>query len=205
MSVIILVLGAIFCFGIFSKSDYIYTTNLEDYYAEEVYNHSGVLPEKIPNQAKVVQFYYYNYWHEDIDVFLELQFESESEMNTYLDSYTKQCRQQYYNQYGKSENCFIEKNNPYNQPYTELYYIKNHTSSTDGSYLGYAIDPDGDAIHNFKCHFGVVSYSYTDLRVIFSYVLGSFRNKDNHYTPVYFTRFNVPNTEKLEYYIFLEE
>lgn len=202
---LVLILGTIVGVRIIRSPNITYTTNFEDYFAKEVYNHSNVLPEKIPDNAQIVGFYYYNYWNEDVDVFLEIQFDTKDDLISYVDFYEKLCQEQYQTRHNVLESCFVKKNNAYCQSYTELYHIENHTMTGEKSYVGYEINPAKETLCNFDCHFGVVCYSYEELRVVFSYVRGGFRNRENYYTPAYFIRFKVPTAEKIENYIVLEE
>lgn len=205
LSTVILAMGTILGIGIFTDSDIIYTTDIEDYFALKAYRRSQIFPEEIPDNAQVVSFYYYDYWHEDTDVFLELQFQSEAELETYIELRVGEVQKEYQNQHGDTAGrCFVEKTNPYSQSYNELYYSGSFRSSSNKDYLGYSFDPDENAYLNYNCHFGVISYSNEDLRVVFSYTSGTFRNRVQQYTPAYFIRFKVPTTEAFENYIFLE-
>lgn len=206
LSTIILAMGTILGIGFFTDSDIVYTTDIEDYFTLKAYRRSCIFPEEIPDNAQVVSFYYYDYWHEDTDVFFELQFQSEAELETYIESYVDEVQKEYQNQYEDANGrCFIEKTNSYSQSYNELYYTGNFSSASHKDYLGYSFDPDENAYLNYSCHFAVICYSNEDLRVVFSYTSGTFRNREHNYTPAYFIRFKVPTTEAFENYIFLEE
>lgn len=194
----------------FTKPEVIYTTDIEEYYKKTLYHYSDIFPEALPENAQLVNFFYYNYWKDNIEVFLEIEFDSKEFMESFLDLHQKQCQEKYKKKYESTpffeaiNYCFTKKENPYKKSYTDLYHMTHTTSTVDKEFTGYRIDL-GEDTAEYTCNFGVISYSYEDLRVVFAYVRGSFHNNVHYYTPAYFVRFEVPVTQKIECYIYIDE
>lgn len=182
----------------------LYTENINDYGAKQYSVPGTIFPAEIPLNAQVVSFSYYNYWHEAKDIYLELKFNSCKEMEQYLLTLKKRCIKFCEgNSSVKEEEWLVEEDNIYNELYVDL-FCTIHVSYQNGKcFSGYIIESDSDKSH-FNCNFGTISYSYSELTVIHSYVRGLYRDSVHNYIPKYFERFNVPLNENHERLIYLD-
>lgn len=198
MTLIVVVCSFSSCF----ESHELYTDNIEDYNTEKYPMPEFLFLDKIPSYADVVAFYYYDYWYEQQDYYLELKFESAEN----LDTYVSELKLHYLNNAKDwnrvyEEDWIVEQKNPYNENYEELICTVCRTYKTkptggEQAFTGYQIWDD--ELKVYKCNFGIISYSYEDLTVIQSRASGWFQENVNKYLPKYFSRFNVPITEKHE-------
>ena len=63
----------------------LYTTDISNYDSEEYpIDVCGFLFKELPENAEVLSFSYYDYWNEDVDIYLELKFEHQDELLNYI-------------------------------------------------------------------------------------------------------------------------
>ena len=201
MSCIAIVIGLILLF-IYkpNQSKNYYTENIEDYnYDNFVF--SPIFPEQIPENAHVVSFCKYLYYHVDRDFFLELKFDTVDEMQQYLTAIISKCNN---TSLTEEQSVFIESENIYDNAFTDLFYTINHiTFSNSRMYTGYENKLYDDG-WRYNCHFGIISFSYEDLTVIHAESSGYGYNKDSRHFPRYLERFNVPLDEAHQRIIYLD-
>jgi len=181
-----------------------YTESIDDYNTEKYPVNSCIFAEEIPEYAEVIAFSYYDYWNEAIDIYLELKFDSEEDLNSYLESVRTRCLS-CLDDYRPPTNTgwIVEEENPYNTRFTDWLCTLFSISVNDEHYTGYEISP-GETETKSDCNFGIISYSYEDLTVIQARTCGNFRSTIHKYTPKYFARFGVPQTEPHERTVNLE-
>ncbi|MBO5906576.1 MAG: hypothetical protein J6Q85_00285 [Clostridia bacterium] len=192
------------------KKNVLNTQNPEDYSSSIShlrYPPEDVFLDTIPSNASVVSFSYYNYWRESEDYYLELKFGTKEE----LDACLEEIKAKYLNYLQRRNssritNPFIEKQNPHDNKFVDLFYTEFHVSTAERDFVGYETEILGGKF-NRSVHFMTVSYSYEDLTVIHSFASGNFYNgKTGDYIPKYFVRFGVPTNEIYErYYDILQE
>lgn len=181
-----------------------YTDEIADYNTEEYPVNYPIFMVDIPKNADVVSFCFYNYWNECKDVYLELKFNDEAELLEYLDSLMNYAKEYIQLRCGKNlsvEECFIVDKNPYNDSYTD--YICTDFAAKVGNDMitGYSISHDDK--REIKCYYGIISYSVSDLTVIQTRSVGSYREelRDQKYIPEYMERFSVDvNAEFTRWY-----
>ena len=71
----------------------LFTEDVADYGTEKYPVALTVFPTKLPSNAQIIDFSYYNYWHQAQDVYLELKFDSLSQMESYLSTVLASCQQ----------------------------------------------------------------------------------------------------------------
>lgn len=184
------------------KEDVIYTENIA-HYEEYGVNEWDIFPNKIPTNATVIKFSYYTYFSEACDVYLELKFETLSEMEFYLSEFKSTVLENYpskeplYN-----DDCWFVIDCPYNKNYEEsICFSSAAYRPSDNSYtVGYSVE---NSIAEF--HWSVLSYSKEDLCVIHSYIRGRY-HKANDHTPMYLQRFGVTLDKDInQMYVFYDK
>ena len=187
------------------KDERVYTDRIENYNAEGFSLDSPIFAKELPDNAEVVSFSYFDYWHEFHEYYLELKFQSEEELIEYID-FIKTFAIEYSVSNGgtyrpENEEWFIESKNPYSSEYIDLFLTTYQTSKADKRFTGYKIEYSSEEgyAHYFN-NFGVISYSLNDLTVIQASSQGG--HNDDDYIPKYFTRFCVPITENHERYFY---
>ncbi len=191
VALLVLVLSMLFI-GVISVEDgELYTDNIADYDSKKYPVPSGIFPQEIPENCEVVKFYYFDYWHEAEDVYLELKFSTKEEMDKYI-SYLKTEYMKTDNNFDHTNtNPFVEEKNIYNSSYIDCFCEEYNVIQGDDEYFGYSFYPvDSEMV--YECNFSLISYSYQDMIVISSTSRGYFRDNVHEYTPKYFERFNVP-------------
>ena len=173
----------------------LYTDDIQDYNSKKYQIPQTVFLPEIPENAEVVEFSYYNYWHEARDVYLELKFQTKAEMDDYLrllkENGTASCNKD--TSADKAE-WFVEETNIYDQSFTDLFCLIHCSEDGEGYYTGYRteVGKDGSIC---ACNFGVISFSYEKLTVIQSCTHGWYREAVHDYVPKYLVRFGVPVNE----------
>lgn len=182
-----------------------FTDNIENYNSNEFPVPQTIFPAEIPANAHVVSFSYFNYWHEAEDIYLELKFNTLEEMKLYLSDVKRACASHcQHSSSTKSNSCFIETQNIYNQSYEDMFSMLYCTSQGDNHYTGYTIRKTDSVIMRYECNFGVITYSFDELTVIHSYVYGWYRSSIHNHIPAYFKRFGVPLQENHQRIFYLE-
>lgn len=183
-----------------------HTEDIAEYNSKKYPIVSDVFLEKIPSNAKVISFSYYDYWNEEKEIYLELEFNSLEEMEDYLQSLKKHCFESVADRKipsGFQGEWLMESKNPHDLKYTDLFCVsRTINTQMEGSekasdYTGYKIDVREDLTF-YKCYYSIISYSYDDLRVIQSDTRGTFYDKRNNYIPKFLLRFSVPITENFD-------
>lgn len=206
-----ILITVILLFSLVSCDDgVIYTESIEDYNTEEYPIKSPIFLEAIPDNATVISFYYYEYWHESHDLYIELEFSAESELKEYINSIKNHAESYLTNSTKPSGGeWFIEVENPYDPNYVELVSLSHSTWQNDKRFVGYSIEYQDSVEHNgykyiqYVCNYRIISYSLEDLTVIQSCAQGRFEPFEEDYIPKYFERFNIPTDKELErrYYV----
>lgn len=203
--ILLAVIVVIILIMILNKSPYpLYTEKAEDYNSELYPIDESLFLENIPIEAEVISYSYYNYWEEDQDIYLELKFQDRSDMEKYIEQLIscviKQIEQKGWEK--DANGWFIERTNPYQESYTDLFCTLYRSYRNDYSYTGYEIAHYENSGIIYSCNYGLISYSYEELTVIQTSCCGSIYKSGQEYTPKYFARFNVPENEKR--FIYLE-
>ena len=77
---IVVVLTLVLSFAVYKnvteKSGIRVTTDINNYNSEKYPIPNYSFPLNLPTNAEVVSFSYFNYWHEAVDVYLELAFDT---------------------------------------------------------------------------------------------------------------------------------
>lgn len=184
------------------KEYVIYTDNIA-HYEEYGVNEWDIFPNKIPTNAQVIKFSYYSYYEEDTDAYLELKFETLSELESYLNEFKSALLKNYPSKKPLYNNdCWFEIDCPYDENFEESIYLGHagHRAADNSHHVGYST---GDFTANF--YFNVLLYSRESLCVIHSSTSGTF-NRANKHTPTYFKRFGIALDENIErMYIFTEK
>ena len=166
-------------------------------------NEWDIFPDVIPSSGNVIKFSYYDYYGEDCDVYLELRFETLSDMESYLDEFKSVLLEKYpSNKSLYNNDCWFEIDCPYDKNYEESIYLGYAAyRKKDNTYsVGYSVD-DSTAVF----HLDVLSYSKEDLCVIHSSTSGTF-NQANDHTPMYLKHFGITLDEDIErMYVFTEK
>ena len=187
-----LLCAAIRYWAVSSKEVY-FTENVADYNSKQYPLASEVFMPEIPTSANVISFAYYKYWGEAKDIYLELEFSTKEEMETYLSNLKKHGLQSSQT----SNGWFVTEPNPYDPSFTDLFCTVFTITEGEQTYTGYSVDPTKESnTITYKCNFAVISYSYEKLIVIQSRVSGFYRHNIHNYTPQYFLRFDVPLDKK---------
>lgn len=186
------------------ESGLFFTEDVNDYNADGYPIPMSVFPEEIPSNAQIVAFSYYNYWHEAEDIYLELKFDSLTEIESYLSAVKMSCLQSCESYTPPLDGkWFVEERNIYDERYTELFCVLYCISQGEERYTGYIIENDSKETV-LKCNFGSICYSIDELTVIHTCVSGRFQGNIHSHTPKYFKRFNVPLDYTHHKTIFLE-
>ncbi len=202
--ILLAVIVVIILIMILNKSPYpLYTEKAEDYNSELYPINAPIFLENIPIEAEIISYSYYNYWEEDRDTYLELKFQDRSDMEKYIEQLISCVIKREQKGSGKDANeCFVERTNPYQESYTDLFCTSYKSYVSDYCYTGYEIEHYENSGIIYSCNYGLISYSYEDLIVIQTSCQGSIVKSVQEYTPKYFVRFNVPENEKR--FIYLE-
>ena len=105
--------------------DVFYTENIA-FYEENGINEWDIFPDIIPNNADVIKFSYYNYYGEDCDAYLELRFETLSEMESYLYEFKSILLKNYPSSKALyNDDCWLVIDCPYDENYEEMLYLGN--------------------------------------------------------------------------------
>lgn len=192
-------------FQLISCDDYgvIYTESIENYNTEEYPVKSAVFLETIPDNATVISFSYYDYWHESSEIYIELKFRTEAELEEYINSIKTHSESYLINATKPSDGeWFVEVQNPYDSNYVELVSLSHSSWQNNKHSVGYSIEHHNTYI-TYVCNYGIISYSSEDLTVIQSSTQGRFETFEENYVPKYFERFNIPTDEEFErrYYV----
>lgn len=162
----------------------VYTDDIQNYDSGQYYISSSVFPKKIPKNAQVVSFKYFDYWYEATDIYLELRFNSSEEMETYLGSFNI-----------SDTSDYIQTKNIYNPSYEEVFSTQCAVWENEAEYTGYTIrNLDSDTMV-YECSFETISFSRDELVVIHTFASGWFRENIHEHIPEYFKRFKVPLQE----------
>lgn len=157
-----------------------YTDDVDNYNVEPYLVPKVIFPQKIPENADVVCFSYYDYWYEEEDFYLELKFDTEKEMEEYLQTFSID-----------SEKDFFKSQNTHNDSFVDYFCLLYNYISQNNFRFGYEIkENDGSMLYD--CIFGVISCSFDELTVIHSYTSGHFIPTVHEHLPKYFMRFGVP-------------
>lgn len=189
----------VFVFAFFTschKRDVFYTENIHDYRSEQYPIASTFFLPELPNNATVVCFSNYSYWHELFDVYLELKFNTKEEMDEYvLSVVNNDLNAQSKDKLAEPVNGWIiQEQNPYNNSYIDLISTELTSGTIDERWVGYRIDRSNDK-NLVSANLSIISYSYQDLTVIQSYMYGIYNIDVNDYVFKYFTRFNISTNE----------
>ena len=164
------------------------TDRIEDYGNDEYYFVDKIFMPYLLKNAEVVSYYSYNYWDEDYDLYLELKFNTEDEMDAYLDalfSYVKTKSDAIaYSPVGGD--WFVREEHPSDPSFTVCYYKDFHYNQAYQDKTGYRIED-----YYYICCYAVICYSYDSLTVIQSASQGSFNMYYNEYTPKFLERFGI--------------
>jgi len=182
--------AGIYIYAGLTPSEVDFTTNIENYGSGKYRLDSDIFLNEIPENAEVVNFTYYKYWHEEQDIYLELKFHSKEEMDSYLSNIRETCikAQQNHSNNTKDRNWFITEQNPYDPSYTDSFFIAHYSNIAGRDFTGYHMEGKGLCFY----HFAVISFSYEELTTIQTYACGAFVENAKRYTPRYFIRFQVP-------------
>ena len=182
-----------------------FTEDIRNYNSEIYPIPKTLFPSEIPENAQVISFSYFNYWHEVEDIYLELKFNTLEEMETYLSNIKLTCKAYCQNKnYPKNSGEFIETQNIYNQSYEEMFCTLYWSSGGEKDYTGYNIVKGESGEIRYECNFGIISYSFDELVVIHTCVYGWYRSNVHKHIPEYFKRFCVPLQENHERILYLE-
>jgi hypothetical protein len=181
----------------------IFTTDVSNYDTEEYPIGDTLFPEAIPSHAKVVEFSYYDYWHEDTDIYLELKFDSRQALDAFCQDRIRQEEEAYRDLPGveMDSSPIAKQQNPYDTSFTDLFSLIGFIAEGGKRYVGYEMQNGESAVYN--CHYSLISYSYDRMTVILSSCSGRFVADENEYTPRYFRRFDIANAAEKERWIFL--
>lgn len=178
-----------------TEEHFLITESINDYNSEKYPILLHIFPNELPKNAEVIDFSYYDYWYEAIDVYLELKFYSSDEMNEYLAEIKGEKL--------SNKELYIEEKNVHNCSYTDI-FLKNYiTYSKKKAFTGYEIETKDYLC--YKCNYAVLSYSYEELVVIHSYSRGHFRPNIHKHTPEYIKRFNVPTQDNYQRIFYLDK
>ena len=187
-----------------TDKDVLYTNDVNNYNSNQYRVPLTIFPDKLPSNANVISFVYYNFWNEAGDIYLELRFDTAEDMEDYLFDVKNSCLTECEN-YNPPKNgkWFIETQNVYNPSYQEMFCAIYNISKGEETYTGYAIESTQEKTV-YTCNFGLIAYSYEELTVIHTNVYGYYQNNIHNYVPVYLKKFAVPLQEDHERYLYLE-
>ena len=204
--VLCILLIAFLTYKIFTvENGVLYTQQQVDYNTDKYPITEPIFLDKIPVNARVASFSYYNYWDEARDIYLEIKFDTEEEFNAYLSDLTEKYLKAMEG-ISPPSNCewLVKMQNPYNENFVDLFCTAFVSYSENKIFTGYRIVLDDDECR-YDCNFGVISYSYEELTIVQSLTTGYFCNSIHKYTPQYFVRFSVPFNETTERLIYIEK
>lgn len=163
---------------------------------------SPVFLDTIPENAQVIDYEYYDWYRENIDVYLELKFETQEELENYLDTLIQNAEEKSMKNKGIERELFLTKQNPYDYKYTDLICTAYASySGALGNHVDFSIEyENGKTLLDIYHH--IISYSVEELTVIQN--LCHWSDYMYSYTPKYITRFNIPTNENYEYIIPLD-
>ena len=118
-----------------------YTSDIADYNTEK-YPIYSPFPETIPENAEVVKFVWYNYWHEDTDEYLELRFDSEDALQEFLDERITTVSNEltaFYKFRPADGNWFFTTENPYDDSFVDCFNKDGDAWIGDERYVGYEV------------------------------------------------------------------
>ena len=177
----------------------VYFTENPDEYNTGKYSfaHSDTFLPELPQTASVVSFRLYQYWYEDVEYFLELEFNTEEDMRNYLEDLIERYLDKMPSSDKSLERWIAEEENPYDKSFTDMFYTWYHSSGKDATYTGYEILPKDEESWRYSANSAIISYSYENLTVIQFKFYGTFYTSQHgeDYVPKYFVRFNVPIDE----------
>ena len=188
-----------------------YTQDIKDYGIEDYDLKKNMeldwFPQDLPSNAEVLAFSYYNDYRElpiHYDLYLELKFQNEDELKSYLDGLLSDIEaynlQQYNPTYALDGGSYYSEKNPYDDSFIDIFYFTTATWKCDIHYVGYSVDPDG--FREYDTNYSIISYSIDELIVVQTCANGSF-SSDRH-IPKYMQKFNVSPDELLERHIVVE-
>ena len=169
-----------------------YTSDIVDYNTED-YPVYSPLPKKIPENADVVKFVWYDYYHEKEEVYLELRFDTIADFDTFLENileYAQSSLQEYNPSIYDGDEWRTIQSNPYDRDFTDCFVWGRGVYTGDSNYVGYEIAHCGVKVdYHYKCYYDIITYSSKDLTVIISSVSGTFHQFEK--IPEYLKRFKV--------------
>ena len=178
------------------EEDIRYTDDIADYNSKEYPIYSKLFLEEIPLTAKIESFYYYAYYNEECDVYLELKFDNIENLEHYISNVKKRIKEEGTNTIFLNGSCFLENKNPYDESFTDLFCSSKFCSTSHKNVSGYKVKYIENERY-IEAFYEIISYSLEDLTVILTYSGGWFSER---YIPKYFDRFNVPLDNELERY-----
>ncbi len=209
-SLLVLILICAICFSSCSKNDYVVCTDDISNFNIGKYEWFGAVfseSTNLPENAEVIDYYYYDHFGEARDEYLELKFQTEEEIIEYLEKTLTEIKANLSDkttpQYGE---WFYEEQNPYNSTYTDLLCLYNHSYKPSlgekPNYCGYSVNIEGNEIE-ISAHLGIISYSIEEKTVIQTFFDEYYNNSSSGYfIPKYFQKFGVPVTENHERYFY---
>ena len=167
-----------------------YTEDIANYGKYDVYAERfmpNFFPESINDDMNVVKFVYYDKYAdtEQIDLFLEVQFDSKEKLDEHLAIAKSKM---------KTENVY-EYQNPYNSSFTDIILC---SSSNETLETYHHIEFYDKGYRSVDMNYSTVSYSYDELTIIYSYtqltrgdITYGNNPDDGEYYPAYLKRFGV--------------
>ena len=194
IALLLLILAFLLWCLIMPKEVY-FTENPDEYNTGNYTFFSDIFLPELPQTASVVSFRLYQYWYEDVEYFLELEFNTEEDMRNYLEDLIESYLDEMPSHDQSLERWIAEEENPYDKSFTDMICTLYWVAGKDATYTGYEISPDENL--KYDSNSGIISYSYESLTVIQSYLHGLFYTSEHgeDYVPKYFVRFNVPIDE----------
>ena len=180
------------------------TNNIADYHTDEYFIPSTVFPETIPENAQVVAFSHTVFWSTAEDIYLELKFNTQEEMQAYLEQIKgKSMPKNQGGQWPKPSEKFIQTPNAYDSNYVDLFSTMQLAWKSNEFFTGYQISIT-DETTVFDCDVDLISYRLDDLTVIHTYIKGVFTKSVHDYVPMYFKRFSVPIDQNHNRFYYLQ-
>lgn len=179
-----------------------YIDSISEYNTTEYPVKSPVFVDVIPENAEVVSYYYYNYWNEQTDRYLELTFEDQNAMEVYLQTLFAHATVYESDILRKFDDCFIEEKNPYDDSYIDCFYIIYSVEVNNRCVTGYSINNDDG--REIFAYYNIISYSLENLTIIQTSTNGLYRDKIQSYIPKYLMRFSVQTESNFERYCYFK-
>ena len=185
------------------EPDYYFTENVEDFYNINfsIKNRHDIFSYDIPTNAEIISFYFRDATDYLLyDVMVELKFDSEEEVDSYIEDIKIISSEKFKTDNGVSS---IEEQNPYNDDFIDLFVA-------DVSLNGYEntlrIPPWGKPLvkalsHNLRSNLICFSYSRSQAKVLIFITLSITTHGDNYDSlkiPRYFVYFKVPLTQNFQ-------